>query len=120
MKTLVLILILICNTCLAIDVKPIKKGEAASFDGFLVSKEDLKKLRQINEEKKLLDKQNIKLKDLAAIRDSRVKLYKEEVEYNYKALQRERTKGKINGVLGFLVGVLATGAASYVAIKVSK
>lgn len=117
---LLLILLLTLNQCLAIDITPIKKGEKAANDGFIISKEDMKQLRQINEEKKLLESQNIKLKDLAAVRDQRVKLYKEEVEYNYKALQKERTKGKINGVLGFAIGVLATGFASYAAIQATK
>ena len=117
------IIILICLTitqCFAIDITPIKKGDKASYDGFLISSEEMKKLRQINEEKKLLEQKSIKLQDLAIIKDQRIKLYQEEIEYNHKDLRKAQNMTRVSGVLGFLVGVAATGLASYVAIKVTK
>lgn len=117
---ILLIFCLTISSAFAIDVNPIKKGEPAPRDGFFVDPENMKDLRQINEDKKRLEQQNLKLKDLSAVQNERIGLYKEEVKEQNKAIRKERTKGDIKGIGGFLLGVLATSVAAYAAIKVSK
>lgn len=104
----------------AIDIIPIKSGDKAPKDGFFVDRSNMDALMKINEDKKLLEQQNIRLKDLAIIKDDRIKLYQDETNLAYRDLQKERTKGDLKGVGGFFLGVLATGLASYVAIKTTK
>ena len=62
-----LIILLIINSAFAIDVTPVKKGDVVTKDGFFVDKDNMKKLRQNNEEKKLLEQKSLKLKDLQTV-----------------------------------------------------
>lgn len=119
MKILIILLFSISH-CFALDVTPLKKGELAPSDGFFVTSESMKKLRKINEEKKILEKENITMKDLAVINEKRIVTYKMYAEESHKQASWERTKGNFKGVGGFLVGVLATSLSMYVAVKVVK
>jgi len=119
MKILIILLISI-SQCLAIDVTPIQKGEKAPANGFFLDTPNMKEVRQINEEKKVLKKENVTLKDLNSINESRVDTYRKLSEESEKALSWERTKGNGKGIVGFVVGVIATSVAAYAAIRVSK
>lgn len=119
MKLLLIILISI-SQCSAIDVVPIDKGAKAPSKGFFVDTENMKEFRKINEEKKLLKKENITLKDLSVINEQRIETYKKLSEESQKELSKEKTKGNFKGIGGFLVGVLAASVAAYAAIRASK
>ena len=116
-----LIVLLFCITqVFAIDVQPIKKGHKAPEDGFFVNPPNMKKLRKINEDKKILEKENLKLKDLSAIQDQQIDNYRELSKESQKELRKEKTKGNFKGIGGFVLGVLATSLAAYAAIRVTR
>lgn len=115
-----LVLLTSINLCFALDVTPVKKGDPSPSDGFFVTTESMKKLRKINEEKKILEKENITLKDLSVINEKRIQTYKMYAEESHKQASWERTKGNFKGAGGFVLGVLATSLAAYAAIRVSK
>lgn len=117
---LLLIFFVTISQCFAIDVTPIKKGESAPQDGFFVDAENMKALRKINEEKKILTKENIKLKDLALINEQRIDTYKEFAKKAEDHASWEKTKGNFKGMGGFIIGVLATSVAAYAAIKATE
>lgn len=117
---IILIIILTITQAFAIDVDPIKKGQPAPYDGFIIDKDNIKEMRKINEEKKLLEKENIKLKDLSIINEERIENYKSFADDADKELRWEKTKGNMKGIGGFILGVVATSLAAYAAIKISK
>lgn len=117
MKT-ILILVTSINLCFAIDVDPIKKGEPAPKDGFFIDSNNLQEMRQINEEKKLLEKENIKLEQLRVTSENIEKNYQERLDLASKQITKEQVKGDLKGIGGFLLGVLATSAAAFAAAKV--
>ena len=119
MKLLLIILLSISN-CFAIDVTPIKKGEPAPANGFFIDQPNIKKMRKINEDKKVLERKVTKLEDLAVINEQRVETYKKLSRESEDQLRWEKTKGNFKGVGGFLVGVLATSLAAYAAIRIAK
>ena len=92
------------------DMTLLKKGDPAPFDGIISDTTQMKEFRQINEDKKNLELQNLKLKDLSAIQDERVDLYKKEL-----ASSESRSFWKSIGYFG--LGVLVTGLAAKVAIE---
>lgn len=117
---IILLLSLIFNSVYAIDITPIEKDEKAPFSGFIIDKDNMKKFRQINEDKKNLEKETILLKDLAAIQEQRVDNLKEQNSLTEKELNREKFQSNLKGIGGFLIGVLATSLAAYAAIRVAK
>lgn len=117
---LLIILILTFSTAFAIDVKPIKEGDPAPKDGFFIDSENMKEIRQINEDKKRLELQKIKLEDLGRINEQRMTIYRTEAETAYKEASRAKLKGFIGTFGGFVVGVGLTGLAVYAATKVLK
>jgi len=119
MKFLIVILISISQV-FAIDVIPIEKNEKAPEKGFFIDTENIKELRKINEEKKLLKKENVKLQDLQTINEQRINTYKEFAQESEKELYKEKIKGNVKGVWGFILGVLSTSVAAYAAIRVAK
>jgi hypothetical protein len=88
----------------------LKKGDIAPFEGILSDAAQMKEFRQINEDKKNLELQNLKLKDLSAIQDERVELYKSE-------LKSSESRSFWKSVGYFTLGVLITGLAVKVAIE---
>lgn len=114
----VLIFCLTTSHAFAIDIEEIKEGQPAPKDGFFVDAENMKKFRKINEEKKLLETKVAKLEDLSVVRNNQIQLYKNLNNSLESELAWENFKGDMKGVGGFLLGVLATSAATYVAIEV--
>lgn len=106
------------NLSLAIDVVPIKKGEPAPKDGFFIDKPNIKKMRKINEEKKLLEKENLKLSQLNELNGKIENNYQKRLEDASRQITKEQVKGDLKGIGGFLLGVLATSAAAFAAAKV--
>lgn len=117
---LLLILSLFASQAFAIDITPIKQGESAAYSGFLVSAEEMKKLRQINEEKKVLEEQNIHLKDLQVVNEKRITSYDEAYTKVSKDLRYEAFKGDLKGLGGFLLGVAITTVSAYAVTKTLK
>ena len=115
----ILLLILVPSITLA-DMQVLKKGDSASFDGVLVDAEQMKEFRQINEEKKNLELQNIKLKDLGVIQEQRIDLYKQEVQRVTEDLSRSEKKAFWQSAGTFVLGVLVTGFAAKVAIEATR
>ena len=76
--------------------------------------------KKINEKKKLLKKENVKLQDLQTINEQRINTYKEFAQESEKELYKEKIKGNVKGVWGFILGVLSTSVAAYAAIRVAK
>lgn len=112
----ILLLILVPSITLA-DMQVLKKGDSASFDGVLIDAEQMKQFRQINEEKKLLEKENLKLKDLGIINDQRIDLYKEHVKQVTEDLSSSERRAFWQSVGTFALGVVVTGFAAKVAIE---
>lgn len=119
MKILLIILFSI-STVFAQNVQTIKKGEQAPSDGFFVTKEQMQKFVNTDKENVLLKKKIVKLEQLQFVQKERITLYKNRVEVLDKQLSWEQTKGSFKGIGGFFIGVLATSAAAYAAIQVSK
>lgn len=116
-----LIVILICiSQALAIDITPIEKGQPAPANGFFVDQENMKEFREINERKKLLEKENLTLKDIRVIQDEQIDNYKEIEKELYRQVRKEKFKSDIKGIGGFILGVAAASLAAYAAIKVTK
>jgi hypothetical protein len=117
---LILILFLCISQCFAIEVTPIKKDTKAPADGFFIEPPAMKEIRTINEEKKILRRENVKLIDLAVINEDRILTYKELSQESEKALRKEKVKSNLKGIGGFIIGVLATSLAAYAAIRSTK
>jgi hypothetical protein len=92
------------------DMTLLKKGDPAPFDGIISDAAQMKEFRQINEDKKNLELQNLKLKDLSAIQDERVDIYKSELKSS-----ESRSFWKSIGYFG--LGVLVTSLAAKAAIE---
>lgn len=92
------------------DMTILKKGDVAPYDGILSDAAQMKEFRQINEDKKNLELQNLKLKDLSAIQDERVEVYRSE-------LKASESRSFWKSVGYFTLGVLVTGFAAKVAIE---
>jgi lipopolysaccharide export LptBFGC system permease protein LptF len=95
----------------------LKKGDTAPFEGVLVDAPQMKEFRQINEDKKNLELQNLKLKDLALINEERVELYRVQSELLNKELSKAETRSFWKSIGYFALGVVVTGMAAKVAIE---
>lgn len=102
------------------DMTVLKKGDTAAYDGVLVDAEQMKEFRQTNEEKKLLNLENLKLKDLSDINNQRIELYKEQVKQSTDALSSSERKGYLYNVGFFVLGVVITGFAAKAAIEATR
>lgn len=102
------------------DMIVLKKGEIAPNDGILVDAAQMKEFRQTNEEKKLLNLENLKLKDLSDINSQRIDLYKEQVKQSTDALSSSERKGYLYNVGFFVLGVVITGFAAKAAIEATR
>ncbi len=110
---LILAILISLNICFAQTIQPITKGESAPKSGYLVDKKFAELATSNDKEVRLLRAKTASLKDLQVTQEEQVSLYK-------KRAEKAETRGDLKGIGGFLLGVLATGLASYVAIKVSE
>lgn len=113
----IIIIILFSFSAMAQKLEKLEKGQTAPFTGVLVDAKQMKKFRQVNEEKKLLDKKNIKLKDLNVLKDQKIELYKKEITQTHKELTRYKTKTFFTNAGYFALGVILTGFAAKTAIE---
>lgn len=117
---IIVLFFLIIQASKADGIVPIKKGEVSTIDGFVITKEFEKDLRQTNEENKLLKRQNLVLKDLQVTQEDLVSLHKENARNAQKELEKEQIKGFFKSTLYFVGGVILGGAISYGLSKVYK
>lgn len=115
-----LIFTIVLSSNLRAEMTVLKKGDAAPFDGVLSDAAQMKEFRQINEDKKNLELQNVKLKDLGDIQEQRIDLYKQEVQRVREDLSRSEKKAFWQSAGTFVLGVLVTGFAAKVAIEASR
>ena len=111
------ILFILSSDSYALDFIPIKKGETSTISGFVISVEDEKRLREINERFKLSQEKTVKLQDLQVNQELTIKQYEIHTDRLQSSLNREQWIGSLKGVGGFLLGVLATSIAIQVAKK---
>ena len=105
---LLIILILSINLAYAGNIQPIKKGNPAPFNGFIVDKPQMEHFRKINEQKKLSEAQNLVLEDLKVTQGRVVSFHKKRAERLQNELLRSNIKSYFTNVIFFGLGVLAT------------
>lgn len=120
MRLLLLMFFLLAYELSYAELIPLKKGDTAPYNGILVDAPQMKEFRQINEEKKLLELENLKLKDLSLINDQKVGLYRNQTEALSKELVRSERKAFWQSVGTFALGVIVTGFAAKVAIEATR
>lgn len=120
---LFLVLMLIPSISLA-QVSPIKKGESAPQDGFFITKEQEKKFRQMNEDKKKVEHQNLSLKDLQIKQEEKSQILQERLDNRKKQaedlkeqVEDLRTDTFFGRTVYFIGGLLTAGAVGYITLK---
>lgn len=113
----ILICILISFSVYSKQMVKLDKGSAAPFDGILSDSAQMKEFRQINESKKYLEIQNIKLKELNDINSLNLKELKERNAKLINKVEVNETRNFWSRLGYFTLGVLATGLAAKVAIE---
>lgn len=98
----------------------LKKDEIAPYDGVLVDDVQMKKFRQINEDKKTLETKFVLQEDLLEIKDQRINFYKKKAEEAYKEVQAKEGSLFLTKTGYFILGVAATSLAAYAAIQATK
>ena len=108
----------------ASSIKPIKKNESAPYDGYVINEEAEKNFRQINEEKKHLEKVNIKLEDLGQKQakiidnqDRRIELNQSLNEKLILAVERKEREGFWMKAIYFLGGAVMASIVAYGAAR---
>lgn len=118
MKTLLFIFLLVSNVCYSNEsMKVVKKGEVASFDGVLVSKEQMEEFRRINEENKLLKEKVLTLENIVKIDELKLKYYADELTATRSLLIAEQANDFWAKAGYFALGVIVTGVAAKSAIE---
>lgn len=121
MKTVKILMILLFTFSIqAQTLVPIKKGEPAPFDGFVIDKPMEAKFRLINEKFKLSEAKVLKLKDLQIVQKQQVKQYEVYTNRLESGLAREQWVGTFKGIGGFFLGVIITSMAYKTVVLVNK
>jgi len=121
MKLLLLLTFLLSSINISFaEMTALNKGDTAPYQGVLIDSEQMKEFRKINEDKKSLELENLKLKDLSLINDQRIELYKTEVKQVREDLSRSEKKAFWQSAGTFVLGVLVTGFAAKVAIEATR
>lgn len=110
---LIILLLLVTNLAFAETAIVIKKGEAAKFDGVLITEEKAQELHKA--EKKVLALSDLRLTDQKLI-----EYYKDESELRQTELKQERLSSHVKAIGFFILGSLLTGLAAKVAIESTK
>lgn len=123
-KTLSLILALslfsqvsLADTVCAQPVLAMHQGDSVPCSGFLFSPEMEKEVRQMKENYDKLVELNKDLTDLSAIKDDEINVISKNLDATKAQLNFDDKKNVWENVLWFAAGVLATGAAVYLARK---
>lgn len=109
-----------CFSVMADSAVALRKGENAPFDGILITKEKSKELRQMEKDKKVLEKQKVTLTELNSVLKQQREIWRKDSEENFKQYKKEQIKGNLRGIWGFLVGVLVTSAGVFAGAKIIK
>jgi hypothetical protein len=119
MKNLLILTVLLIwiDNLVYAEMAVMKRGDVCAFDGVLVDAPQMKEFRQINEDKKNLELQNLKLKDLSAVQDERVELYRRQAQSLNSELAKSESRSFWKSIGYFGLGVLVTGLAAKVAIE---
>jgi hypothetical protein len=119
MKNLLILTVLLIwiDNLVYAEMVVMKRGDVCAFDGVLVDAPQMKEFRQINEDKKNLELQNLKLKDLSAVQDERVELYRQQAQSLNSELAKSESRSFWKSIGYFGLGVLVTGLAAKVAIE---
>jgi len=120
MKILISILLVLSFSSYAQKLEVLNEGQKAPYDGLLADKKQMEQFREINERKKLLEKQNIQLKDLALTKDQRIKFHQENADFYKQELRKQESRTFWAKVGYFTLGVVVTGLAAKTAIEASR
>lgn len=90
-------------------IQPIKRGDPSPVDGYVITKDFEKNLREINERNKILKEKEVALRQLGELKDLKMEYYKRESNSLHATLSKERMKT----YLYFIGGVLLTGLVTY-------
>lgn len=105
----------VIKTCLAdeIDIKSIDSGEISTIKGYVFSEKAEERLKEINETKKSLEKENISLEKLNSINNEEIKnlgdkiVNENEISKEYSnQLDREKNRSTFNKIVYFLGGAV--------------
>jgi len=118
--TVLLTFIISISNAYTIDITPVKKGEVIQEDGFFVDKTNIKEFRKINEDKKLLEQENITLTHLRVIDKDITEEYKKQYKQATRDLQWEQTKSTLKLIGGFALGAIITGLIGYGTLKYTR
>lgn len=99
-------------------ITPIKAGEPAPYDGYVIDKDFEQARRKDREELKLQKDKNVLLSDLNVLTNQRVDLYKQDSARAYSELNKQQLSTGVKIVLYFLGGLALGTAASYGMAKV--
>jgi len=113
----ILVLMITISIGFAQDIVPMKRD---GVKGFWVSTKTMDEFRKINEEKKLLEAKSLSLEQLAIAKDTRIDFYRKEADKAYTAYKSSESRSFWKSSAFFILGVAATGFASYAAIRTTK
>lgn len=95
----------------------VEKGDPAPYAGYVVDESQMKHFRQINEEKKLLEKKTIKLEELGIRQEDSKEWYKNNYYKVKEKYEWQQTKSFWTNTLYFVGGAVLTGLISYGTVK---
>ena len=95
----------------------LKKDQPAPFDGILSDSAQMKEFRQINETNKLLNQQNLELKNLSVLQNEKLDLYKSGLNSANLVIEKNEKYKFWTNIGYFTLGVLVTGIAAKAAIE---
>lgn len=121
-KTIVWIItsITLTTTSFSQDVVKLNKGDQAPFTGALMSESKTNELRKNDEQRKLLVKENLTLKDLRLLDAEKLDIYKNRLNTTEKELNKASTRRFFSNIGYFVLGVVITGVAAKAAIESSR
>lgn len=101
------------------DIVILEKDQKAPYKGALVPPKKLDEMRQNDEQRKILIKQNITLKELNVVLNDRVELNKDLAEDYRVQVSKAESRRYWSNIGNFLLGVLATSLAFRVTQEVT-
>jgi len=104
------------------NVQYVKENEqiTAKCDGFYVKFDTMNELKNNDEILKLKEKEIVNLKDISFKQEQIAGYYQDRASFLNAELKKEESRSFWKGTGMFVLGVLVTGAASYVAIQATR
>lgn len=118
-KTIIWIITLsiLTTTSFSQDVVKLNKGDPAPFRGALFSETKTNEIRKNDEQRKLLIKENLTLKDLRVLESEKLDIYKKRLYNTEKELSKSNSRRFWSNTGYFILGVVITGFAAKAAIE---